>query len=72
MPRTDNTRNERQRRWYWGHKELKNRLNRDRYHTFRDAGKCPCCGADPDPDRVLCRVCQDKRNGVARLIESAR
>jgi hypothetical protein len=66
--RTDNTRNERQRRWYWRNRELKNAINRERYYGFKSAGLCPCCGSQPEPDRVLCRVCQNKRNGIAKMM----
>jgi hypothetical protein len=58
----DPTRNDRQRRWYWAHKEHKNALTHAFYWARVALGLCPTCGLDPRPGKRLCEICQTRRN----------
>ena len=60
--KTDNTRNERQRRWYWNHLEEALAKRKDRYHKAKEAGICVQCFRGRATDgTVRCDECRAKK-----------
>ena len=58
----DRTATERQRRWYWNHKEQKNALTRARYESLKASGPCVICGSRPPVSGIVrCEGCQAKK-----------
>lgn len=62
MSKPDPTRNERQRRWYYNHREQKNAETRRQCWEARLAGRCYVCYIEKPLEGLgICQTCREKR-----------